>query len=162
MYDIPELCCQGQFVKINNSFVTKQGGKELQISVQELRQSSFDPLAKDITHFLKGQFEEIRKSYKIDSVIMIGGLILSQYIYDLVCIMFKNEGLPVPFRVAKKPILSCNVFESLYGGIYYAYELYRKNQSLPNIQYIDSWQNKPNIKSVISTNEFNILIYMGK
>lgn len=162
MYDIPELCCQDQFVTINSSFVTKQGGKELQISVQELRQSSFNPLAKDITHFLKGKFEEIRKLYKINSVIMIGGLILSQYIYDLVCPMFKNEGLPIPFRVAKKPIVSYNVFESLYGGIYYAYELYKKNQSLPNIQYIDSWQDKPNIKSVISNDEFNVLIYIGK
>ncbi|KAL9556055.1 hypothetical protein PS6_002549 [Mucor atramentarius] len=160
LYDAPEICCQDQFVTISSSFVTKSGGKELKVPVEKLRESSFDPLSKDVGQFLKEQLFAIQKSYKIHRVMFIGGLAHSQYIFDQICHTFESEGLDTPFRIEKKPVLSYNVYESLYGAVYYAHEVYTRNQPLPKIQYSNSWQDNSNVEVVVSHNEYDVLMYI--
>lgn len=161
LYDAPEICCQDQFVTIRSSFVTKPGGKELKVLVEKLRESSFDPLCKEVGQFLKEQLFAIQKSYKINRVMLIGGLAPSQYIFDQICHTFESEGLDTPLRIEKKPILPYNVYESLYGAVYYAHEVYTRNQPLPKIQYNNSWQDNSNVEVIVSHNEYDVLMYIG-
>ncbi|KAG1125771.1 hypothetical protein G6F42_008409 [Rhizopus arrhizus] len=160
LYDAPEICCQDQFVTIRSSFVTKPGGKELKVLVEKLRESSFDPLCKEVGQFLKEQLFAIQKSYKINRVMLIGGLAPSQYIFDQICHTFESEGLDTPLRIEKKPILPYNVYESLYGAVYYAHEVYTRNQPLPKIQYNNSWQDNSNVEVIVSHNEYDVLMYI--